>query len=136
MAMAHTPGPWTVATVRNKGCWVNATERRDICRILYPWHKNQEGSKVKYAEEGVGASLQGILQRNANARLIAAAPDLLAACKAALECFGDVPCRLDHHGLCQEHNLRTNEAGNPECQVSLLRAAIAKAEGASNGTND
>ncbi len=48
---------------------------------------------------------------------------LRKACAAALEVC-DSPCRLDHHGLCQEHNLRRNEAGEPECQVTMLRAAL------------
>ena len=34
------------------------------------------------------------------------------------------PCRHDHHGLCQEHNLRRNETGEPECQVELARRAL------------
>lgn len=59
-------------------------------------------------------------EANAIVRFVAAAPDLLAACKAALD---NSPCRLDHHGNCQEHSL-----GNP-CEQKLLREAIAKAEG-------
>lgn len=49
--------------------------------------------------------------------------DLVAACKAALEVLGD-ECSYDHHGYCQEHHLRTNAYGNPECEVKLLREAI------------
>jgi hypothetical protein len=59
-----------------------------------------------------------------NARLIAAAPDLLAACKAVLA-TADTPCQPDHHGLCQEHNLEPIET----CWVLLARAAIARAGG-------
>jgi hypothetical protein len=54
--------------------------------------------------------------------------ELVGALEAMLEVC-DGPCRYDHHGLCQEHNLRRNEAGAPECQVELARAALAKAKG-------
>ena len=36
----------------------------------------------------------------------------------------DEPCWFDHHGLCQAHNLRANDAGEPECQVELAREAL------------
>ena len=49
----------------------------------------------------------------ANARLISAAPDLLAACKAALASF------LDAHA-----HVRTGA-----CACDAIQAAIAKAEG-------
>jgi len=62
----------------------------------------------------------------AYAQLFRAAPDLLAAAGAALEVYGE--CRFDHHGLCQAHHLRRSN-GEPECEVGLLRAAIAKAKG-------
>lgn len=52
-----------------------------------------------------------------------------AACLAVYQIYrGDEPCRLDHHGLCQSHHLRRNADGEPECEVLLLRAAIAKAK--------
>jgi hypothetical protein len=37
-------------------------------------------------------------------------------------------CVYDHHGLCQEHNLRMNAAGEPECQIGLARAALTPEE--------
>lgn len=64
-----------------------------------------------------------------DAPIIAAAPLMLEALKAVLEVH-DEPCRLDHHGLCQTHHLRSNDAGEPECEVELVRAAIAAASGA------
>lgn len=36
----------------------------------------------------------------------------------------DSPCRHDHHGLCQEHNLRRNANGEAECQVPMARAIL------------
>lgn len=34
-------------------------------------------------------------------------------------------CYHDHHGLCQTHSLRTNDAGEPECEVAFARAVLA-----------
>ena len=51
------------------------------------------------------------------------------ALKAMLE-VQDESCRFDHHGLCQSHNLRRNDAGEPECQVELARQALAAYESA------
>lgn len=64
----HTPGPWEAETVVN-GAFEIATIRPDHYRVIcsrQPWHHR--------AEESL-----------ANARLIAAAPDLLAVCKAYRE---------------------------------------------------
>ena len=36
----------------------------------------------------------------------------------------DESCWYDHHGLCQSHNLRCNDAGQAECQVGLMRQAL------------
>lgn len=37
----------------------------------------------------------------------------------------DSPCRKDHHGLCQEHHLRRNVKGDPECEVEMAREYLA-----------
>lgn len=97
-ANEHTPGPWTVGE-DGRGVWgqVDGVERRllDIRRT-----------------GGLDCSYE------ANARLAAAAPDLLAACEAAAELF-----TLDGHGGC----------GLDECAeasvLALLRSAIAAAAG-------
>lgn len=65
----------------------------------------------------VELSAEAIRQADAVNRLVAAA-------RVVFEVIGDEPCRLDHHGLCQEHHLRRNEAGDPECEVALLKAAL------------
>jgi hypothetical protein len=84
--MSHTPGPWKVAdrfhvwTADKVGCEVAA-----VC-------------VENLDDDGLG-------QADADARLIAAAPDLLAACKLALT------------------------AGDQQYVQFILRAAIAKAEG-------
>lgn len=58
----------------------------------------------------------------ANARLIAAAPDLLAACKAITAALGDAEWGTDKHGAELLHEIIVKHHGT-------LRAAIAKAEG-------
>lgn len=71
-AFVHTPGPWGVeqTTVSN---WIG--------------RMRADGSKIEYivAHTDRDSLRDEVLVRNdANARLIAAAPDLLEACKAAL----------------------------------------------------
>ena len=104
----HTPGPWTATKTRNNDgdLAINYTDadgdttpiawarliRRDVKR----------GQAWNAADD----------ERGANARLIAAAPDLLAACKAALDSISDT-----------SGDWRASiEAVTPD-----LRAAIAKA---------
>ncbi len=66
----HTPGPWTV----RGGSMV--------------WSSHQYGFDVATIDTFTGnAAILPAGQREASARLIAAAPDLLAACKLALDRF-------------------------------------------------
>lgn len=88
----HTPGPWRIENDAPSYC-INAGERRHVAMVSC------------YTDGTPGNSSSENL---ANARLIAAAPDLLAAAKLAL----DDCCDLIQTG-----------AGN------ALEAAIAKAEG-------
>jgi len=94
----------------------------DVKHTPGPWYFNQKyciGPRVNTYDQSDGmfhplADVYGV-NRDANARLIAAAPDLLAAAKRALNFIenteGEIGCSL--------------ESGE------LLRAAIAKAEGRS-----
>lgn len=84
METKHTPEPWDV---QNKGHLYGPSARHEVVNGI-----NIDGSK----------NLPTICrmpdlseQSYANARLIAAAPDLLAACRAALDLISD----LDPHGL-------------------------------------
>jgi hypothetical protein len=102
--MTHTPGPWEVHN--GTDVFVEATSGEQIadCYIkpYFPF-------KVA----------------NANARLIAAAPALLAALKAALGAESSKDCYGDHHGYCQGHRLEPIDS----CWVKLVEQAIAAAEG-------
>lgn len=97
----HTPGPWSVA-------------------------ETQEGTLIKSdVEPGYFARIQGACagahgkQGAANARLIAAAPELLAACKATVAAMSQPVFT----------NAGTIIKGDVEFATRVLCAAIEKAEG-------
>lgn len=92
---AHTPGPWE--------CYA------DLPSTDPSWHIVTSAGRTR-----VVANVHiepGNATDEANASLISAAPDLLAACKACLDNCG-----------CQEDN-------DPCANCARLEAAIAKAEG-------
>ena len=98
-AAQHTPGPWAVEDNPWGGTPHVRTDRRRLLRML--------------AENN-----QQIAEAEANARLIAAAPDLLAALEAVTAAVdADYTC-----GLCGEEGEHA-----PICLVYVLRAAIRKA---------
>lgn len=83
-----------------------------------PWVIDAAFFPNRIRQEGTGLHVASNVD-DGDARLISAAPDLLAACKAALEC---------HDGA----NFEVSPASAPWFQRvdAVLRAAIAKAEGA------
>ena len=91
--MTHTPGPWKVQKTRSN---------RPITMIMTV---DKQGAVICDMNKIGGNDI------DADARLIAAAPDLLAACKLALEYTG-----WHYHAGAQEAH-------------DALKAAIAKAEG-------
>ena len=96
MTGKHTPGPWVVGeschTVGRLS--VNAATGRPLEICMCHWVDGFDDPED---------------EAPANARLIAAAPDLLAAAQEALACLADL--------------------GGDESPVPMLRAAIAKAGG-------
>jgi hypothetical protein len=104
----HTPGPWSVRADTGRIAMmsdlrVQAREHADGLNLLKPIARLYlQGSEVK-----------------ANARLIAAAPDLLEACRAAYAWFTD--------------DVLTDDARKA---VILLREAIAKATAAGEVRDD
>ena len=98
-ATGHTPGPWDQHDYN-----VCIGFRGEHCITYKP---NRTPPAVKSSEY------------TANARLIAAAPDMLAALKELVDIGG-----ADQHGFAKTWTLRDNEALSYR-----LRAAIAKAEG-------
>ena len=107
---AHTPGPWYA--VRNSAFWEVNPQRE------------YEDDHIPYTVADCCASdprnPDGGLQE-ANARLIAAAPDLLEALEAAVDC-GMVPKSSAEHGGAARHARQVVVA-------YMIRAAIAKAKG-------
>lgn len=106
--LEHTPGPWVVGDP-SQGVMQKQPETGKLPRTvaITDWAKDREGRKHPRAEE-----------MRANARLIAAAPELLAAAKNLLA------------------DIHSNDPAEPNPQapsgdaVEGLREAIAKAEGA------
>ncbi len=115
MSAEHTPGPWkvigTTTVVRDEGPVIGAT----ICEV-----------------EDVNAFVQNEERNAANARLIAAAPEMLAMLREAAswcaDCNGSgvicIGTRIEDHGLLGQEELADVEPC-PEC--ADIRAVIAKA---------
>jgi len=110
MSAKHTPGPWANAGPLGHGIVINSSDR-PIAVVYGP------NSDHKYI---------------ANANLIAAAPDLLAALEGLrLECLADPlnPCLLGWKvGKPVQHWGSTPEQVVQACSSCIARAAIAKAK--------
>jgi hypothetical protein len=96
--MSHTPGPWVLDGD-------NIIERTGFLGGVYIAHKDSG----RVAETFVNCRVTAASECRANARLIAAAPELLEACKDALRDL--IADGHEHYRV-----------------VDTLRAAIAKAE--------
>jgi hypothetical protein len=90
----HTPGPWAVDT-RYGSCFVTAHDSRGICSAGSYSDTSEDPTKL-------------LAENEANARLIAAAPELLMACQGMID-------ERDVFGL--------------DYWFSVMEAAIAKATG-------
>jgi len=90
----HTPGPWTSYTCTHS-IWADG--KRAICFMTGPRKKRD-------------------MERDANARLICAAPDLLSALQAAVDLYG-------------KPGGPWNVPGSAGCWITQARAAISKATG-------
>ncbi len=79
----HTPGPWkAVEAAYNPPGWL--------------WVQNGPGALLADVHKNANIPLDA---RNANARLMAAAPDLLKACKAVLAVHALPPGMKERHGV-------------------------------------
>ena len=101
----HTPGPWVVSKVIKHGARCYRTIRRE--------------GKFKLAEvfafnECATGTKEGKAEDEANARLIAAAPDLLAQCKEFEKCL--------------THLINSGDSG-ADLERDKLREILAKVEG-------
>jgi len=99
-AAPHTPGPWKVAGIAwevASGVWTRHIHTPEFVRGVVLGHQARGRTEVEV---------------EANARLIAAAPDLLAACEAAVFGANHIDC------------VRAMQEVLPQ-----IRSAIAKAKG-------
>lgn len=105
----HTPGPWEIAGASH--VYAPGPNGANICSISEP----RASTIVGYTEPALGSTDSE--EAYANAHLISAAPDMLAALKRAI-------ARADA-------NLPKFSHREPECQADYdaCVAAIAKAEG-------
>lgn len=114
----HTPGPWHI---QDRGDTGNGPAAVGI--ICGPAHSSDWVADVGLLHDGAGGGSM------ANAHLIAAAPDLLEACRELVELWDannpDDPC------ACMAQAPDDITAPGP-CELCYARAAIAKAEGTSN----
>ncbi len=109
--MSHTPGPWKIIDIPN-------ADGMGIVPVKRP-----EGVKPRDLEDIASVSKSAEhYDAKANARLISAAPDLLAALKAITPAMPPVdgPCHV---------NICSQDACSNCCRVSMAHSAIAKAEG-------
>jgi len=113
---APTPGPWIVDE-KFGGCV------RGGPPVEYARGSGQEQIVMVVSRSNAPPDVDLIAERDANARLIAAAPDLLAALKALLEDYSRCTY-MD--GWCPRHNVV--DTGAP-CKAEAARAAIKRAEG-------
>lgn len=112
-AVQHTPGPWRVGTPGPNGCYTIGTER-GLMTAMIAHSINMAGQKV---------------EAEANACLIAAAPELLAALDAILNGSPLDEFNRDDDGLLDRGTRRLPTARDVERWTAIARAAIAKATG-------
>lgn len=116
----HTPGPWMIDpgwTLFTHELWG---------RVQYPTISHAKVGNVAYVVPKVDGRRDATGE--ANARLIAAAPDLLRECRAIKAQLDRVEEALREHDGSDLSNTSVSFAVEPEGRISL-DAAIAKAEG-------
>lgn len=111
--LKHTPAPWTRRThrrdgARHGGFWIDgpSEDRRSLVKVTCYSRRTSAG----YAEEDMAES-------EANACLIEAAPDLLAACEAVVAAVDDA------------HWMSRLTADQVRSMTDACRGAIKKAKG-------
>jgi hypothetical protein len=108
MKTSHTPGPWTVGNPEGKTFYIMVGGHTEIANLPHC----RAMSESSYAIEDNS-------EREANARLIAAAPYLLVALEGLFE-----QCSMVH-----KHWGDGSNAKEADAAIAAARAAIAKATG-------
>ena len=115
----HTPGPWSTVTLDGVHTLITApsrinTRKVEICCVELGYNEPFESEQI------------------ANARLIAAAPELLAALQKLVAEFDD----LDEHRPLHAGCIQCTEGATPDryrtgpCPYHVAKAVIAKSGGA------
>lgn len=115
---AHTPGPWVAIYSRNGDAAISIEAPNDRAVV------GAVGCVIRKNGIGMPCSAVGL----ANARLIAAAPDMLAALR---ECADDLASEIEarySHGI-KDHPAMTPKYERDMAPVHRARAAITKATG-------
>jgi hypothetical protein len=105
---AHTPGPWEIDTRIGLRIWGNPGR---VCTIPL----------------GDCKTVQKMREADANAKLIAAAPDLLAA---LIKCADNLAAEIEARASIVQHPAMLHQYELDMIPVKAARAAIAKATGA------
>ncbi len=124
----HTPGPWIIEENDSQPFVCNAMNADAPYGTVF-------ASRVMLADGGIIALVQftdpdNEVEDRANARVISAAPDLLAACKVALRMMRehghthDAPKQHPDYDILDQF-----DTGLSSPLSAVLEAAIAKAEG-------
>ena len=101
----HTPGPWRIGDTSTRTVVIEA-DRRDIC-----WTRGNDDAA------------------HANARLIASAPDLLAALKDARAIIEDASMERSNDDGTPQADINGIELSEWHLTAERIRNALAKAEG-------
>ena len=101
--VVHTPGDWTIETIGGD-IYIQSSPDTDICRVFRPYPATGESGKPEVMQA----------RAEANARLIAAAPELLAALQSLVSHY-DLPA--------------SQRVSNPSDLWSSARSAITLAGG-------
>ena len=111
----HTPGPWEWARqVRKKGSWLE--EKKPKTRM---WSIHTEGKKgIAYIGPLAILSKNAIAEAEANAQLMATAPDLLEAAEAVIKFMDKINKQYPY-----------KDPDGEICELKDLRKVIAKAKG-------
>jgi hypothetical protein len=117
----HTQGPWTVKLKPRKWNPTMCCPEKEMWVIKGPDIKHSPVAVVRVEGLGLGPSKA---VRKANARLIAAAPDLLEALEAVIDDLEGGIAQADDEGASQDW---LEDANN---RLDAAKAAITKAKGA------
>jgi len=128
----HTPGPWSLETVRTSS---------GICYKIgpFPWREGKSNHACIYVDyPGTDATTAEL---EANARLITSAPEILSVLKNVRDFLKYAPIEsgvcccgspVDTHGIGDGHSPVDNLSYAVMDEVRTIEAAIAKATGSSH----